>query len=161
MSDVFCDVSATLLTATLRKRCTSVVEMSQKTSRIDGKIPRGVSFCFTAINKTTIAENKAVAEPMMTQASHIWDVAIFPSNTLCLMYHKSDYWEPFIPSNNSRSIAIKSTSVKEICHLELWSACMYILLFVVVYTHTNCRCAWSKRSTYWPFGERDGGYLQT
>ena len=80
---------------------------------------------FAGINKRTILENIEVAEPLLTRATHIRDIGSYSAN-LCIMNHKSDYWEVFVPSMMAKKITVKPIAIKELCHIELWNARMYM-----------------------------------
>ena len=73
---------------------------------------------------------------------------------LCIMYHRSDYWEPFVPELDTKD-CLRSSGTKEILHVELWHNRMfyYFFIFFLFISYRYMRC---ERSAYWSFDSWDG-----
>ena len=82
------------------------------------------------MTEEVLQENAELEEPLLTQASYIWNMAVQTNNDkdLCIMYHKSDYWEPFVPELDTKN-CLRSSGTKEILHVELWHNHMFYYFF--------------------------------
>ena len=87
--------------------------------------------CNVEMTEEVLQENAELEEPLLTQASHIWDVAAQTNGgkDLCIMYHRSDYWEPFVPELDTKD-CLRSSGTKEILHVELWHNHMFYYFFI-------------------------------